>query len=652
MRPSPTFVTLAALACAGAAALGGATWAVNVIENSTREAIAMRLTQEGMGWARVQTDGLQVVLSGTAATEAMRFRALSVAGAVADQSRVIDRMAVADALTVDAPRFTVEVLRNDTELSLIGLVPLSFGRQPLLRALDGLSGDGTVADMLDTADYPVPPGWASAVAYALRAVAVLPRSKVSVAADHVRIASVADDREDQRRLERELRAMAPAGLRVTLEITAPRPVISPFTLRFVIDEGGARFDACSADSEEARTRILAAAADAGASLRAGCTIGLGVPSAEWGAATVRGIAALTDLGEGTITYSDADVGLVVPHTVPEEALAAVVAELQATLPDVFSLAITRLPAPIEDTGVPVAEFVATLSPEGHLTLRGLLADARMREAVESYANARFGASSVQNATEVVEALPEGWSRRVLTGLEALTELHNGAMIVREGSLELRGRSGNPDSSDVVSRVLSDKLGRGQVFRIAIEYDEKLDPVAQAPTPKKCEAEIADILARRQISFAPGQTRIAGDSVAVVDDIAAVLRDCGELAFEIGGHTDSQGRAEMNLALSEQRAAAVLEGLVQRRVLVSQMTAVGYGQNRPIAENDTPEGREANRRIEFRLLVEVEDGVETDPLGRARDPELEATLEISVGNADSSRTQPAPRPGRPAETTTD
>lgn len=652
MRPSHTIVTLAVLASAGLAAFGGATWAVNIIENSTREAIAQRLSEEGMSWARVETDGLQVVLTGTAATEAVRFRALSIAGTVADQSRVIDRMAVTDALTVEAPRFSVEVLRNDSDVSLIGLVPKNYGRQPLLRAVDGLARDGAVADMLDSAEYPVPPGWEAAVDYAMRAVALLPRSKVSVTADHVRVAAVADDRDDQRRLERELRASAPRGLRVTLEITAPRPVISPFTLRFVIDDSGPRFDACSADSEEARTLILAAAAEAGASLRAGCTIGLGVPSPEWGAATVRGIAALDDLGEGMLTYSDADVALVVPHTVSEEALASVAAGLEAALPDVFSLSTTHLPAPAEDTGVAVAEFVATLTSEGHLTLRGYLADTRMREAVESYANARFGASSVQNATEVEEALPEGWARRVLTGLEALTELHNGTMIVREGSVELRGTSGNRDSSDVVSRVLSDKLGRGQVFRIAIDYDEELDPIAQLPTPEKCEADIADILARRQISFAPGQTRVVGESAEVVDEIATVLRDCGELAFEIGGHTDSQGRAEMNLALSEQRAAAVLEALVQRRVLVSQMTAVGYGQNRPIAENDTPEGREANRRIEFRLLVEVEDGVETDPLGRARDPELEATLEISVANPDSDTMRPAPRPERAAASATD
>jgi len=643
MRHASILIAAAALATAGVAAVGGATLAVNVIEKTTREDIALRLNEEGLGWARVQTDGLQVILSGTAATEAMRFRALSIAGAVADQSRVIDRMSVADALTVEAPRFTVEVLRNDDDISLIGLVPMATGRQGLLNSLRGLSRELEVADMLDSAEYPVPEGWAPAVDFGMRAVSMLPQSKVTVTAGHVRIAAVADNRDDQRRLERDLRSAAPAGVRLTLDITSPRPVITPFTLRFVIDDRGPRFDACSADSDEARVKILEAGVEAGASLRAGCTIGLGVPTPEWGSAAVLGITALAELGEGTITYSDGDVALVVPHSVDEATFAATSAHLEAGLPEVFSLAATRLPAPAEETGETVAEFIASLTPEGHLTLRGVLADDRMREAVESYANARFGAQSVQNAATVDEALPEGWSRRVLSGLEALTELHNGAMIVREGSLELRGRSGNADSSDVVSRVLSEKLGRGQVFRIDIEYDEELDPVAQAPTPDRCEARIADILAQRQITFSPGQTRIEGDSAAVIDDIAEIMRECGELPFEIGGHTDSQGRAEMNQVLSQQRAASVLEALVQRRVLVSQMTAVGYGQARPIAENDTAEGREANRRIEFRLIRPAEDGVETDSLGRARDPELEATLEIVVETADSDTVRPEARP---------
>jgi OOP family OmpA-OmpF porin len=77
-------------------------------------------------------------------------------------------------------------------------------------------------------------------------------------------------------------------------------------------------------------------------------------------------------------------------------------------------------------------------------------------------------------------------------------------------------------------------------------------------------------------------------------------------MEIGGHTDSQGRESMNERLSQQRADAVLNAIMARRVLTSNLSAKGYGESRPIADNGTEDGREANRRIEFRLILPEEE----------------------------------------------
>jgi len=81
----------------------------------------------------------------------------------------------------------------------------------------------------------------------------------------------------------------------------------------------------------------------------------------------------------------------------------------------------------------------------------------------------------------------------------------------------------------------------------------------------------------------------------------VLRDCADVEFVIEGHTDSQGREDMNKNLSQSRAESVLSALLSRRVLTSGITAIGYGEEQPIADNDTEEGRAANRRIEFHLV---------------------------------------------------
>ena len=107
---------------------------------------------------------------------------------------------------------------------------------------------------------------------------------------------------------------------------------------------------------------------------------------------------------------------------------------------------------------------------------------------------------------------------------------------------------------------------------------------------------------RKINFEPGSATIDESALSTMDQIAEVLRRCGDLRIEVQGHTDSQGREEMNLALSQARAESVLNELRARRVLTSGFIAKGYGEANPIADNGTEDGREANRRIEFRLII--------------------------------------------------
>jgi OOP family OmpA-OmpF porin len=243
-----------------------------------------------------------------------------------------------------------------------------------------------------------------------------------------------------------------------------------------------------------------------------------------------------------------------------------------------------------------------LNDKGMLDLRGRLGDELSRDAVESYARARFGTASVHTATRIAPDMPQGWPLRVLAALEALGELASGQATVREDSIEIRGVTGSPQARDSVARILTSKLGEGQTFRLSVRYDEKLDPLLGLPTPEECVAQINTLSAKTKISFEPGSAQLTRESGDVLDRIAEVLKGCPDAPIEIGGHTDSQGREEMNLALSEDRAEAVLAALMERRILTSNLTAMGYGETVPIADNDSETGRETNRRIEFRLVA--------------------------------------------------
>ncbi len=629
---SQTLLAVVAFALAAALSTLIAFGASVVIENRTAVAITSRLMTEGYTWAEVGADGLRVTLSGMAPNEVTRFRAVNLAGEVVEATRLVDAFEVTPARSVDAPRFSVEMLRNDDGIQVIGLLPEGRAEADLMARAQNLQAGTTLADMLETAAYPAPKGWQEAFSFGLAALELLPRSKISVAADAVQITAIAASAAEKRALETDLGRLRPKDLAVTINISAPRPVLTPFTLRFVLDGQGARFDACSADTEQAQARIQAAGVAAGTTGRAECTIGLGVPTASWATAAEAGIAAVAELGDATITFSDADVTLLAGPEVGQPTFDRVVGELRTALPDLFSLDAT-LAKKVNAAPAGPAEFTATRAPEtGRVELRGRLTDDRLQLAVESYAKARFGVDQVYVATRLDPELPDGWPLRVLAGLEALAEVTSGSLKVRADMVEVTGLTGSRLSRARIAQILSRQLGQGQSFRVDVVYHEELDPLAALPTPQECAERVLAVLTAAKVTFEPGSAEIDRSAVGVMDALAVALTDCTAIAMEISGHTDSQGSEEGNRALSQARAEAVLLGLQGRQVDVSAIRAVGYGETRPIADNQIEVGREANRRIEIALIAQQADALPpggdapTDPAG---DPSKAGTAANAV-----------------------
>ena len=620
MRLSAYLPVTLAVVIGGAACFGVAVASVSAIETQSGQAVRTEIVENGHDWARVAVDGLQVLLTGTAPDEAARFAAVSAAARVVDASRVIDRIDVAAGETASGPPFSVDILRNDDGISLIGLVPAGEERARIVERVGRIEG-ATITDLLEYASYPVPASWPGALAFGLDALDRLPRSKITIEARRVTVTAISDSASAKRATEQALRAAAPEGVDLVLAISAPRPVLAPFTLRFVVDDRGPRFDACSADTPDSRDRIIAAAREAGLTGEASCLVGLGQPSSRWADAAVAGIGAVATLGGGSVTFSDADVTLRAPQGTRQDAFDRVAGRLQSALPEVFSLNAV-LPVPeASDEGdaedVPL-EFVATRDGDGATTLRGRLRDDLSREAVLSLARARLGTEEGAAAVRIVEDAPPGWQLRVLAGIEALSLLNNGALTVRPETIRLTGETGNPEARDDIARLLTARLGENAGLSLDVAYREALDPIAALPTPEECLARITAALAERKITFAPGSSDIDGDALITIDRVAEALRDCQTVRMEISGHTDSQGSVGMNERLSQARADSVLNAIMARRVLTSNLVAKGYGESQPIADNATEDGREANRRIEFRLFPAEDADADTPAVDEPED----------------------------------
>lgn len=101
-----------------------------------------------------------------------------------------------------------------------------------------------------------------------------------------------------------------------------------------------------------------------------------------------------------------------------------------------------------------------------------------------------------------------------------------------------------------------------------------------------------------INFDTGKATIKSESASVVGQIAELMKSQGSLKISVEGHTDSQGSAASNKPLSLDRAKAVIRAVSGSGVDAARMSAVGWGQEKPIADNRTEEGRAKNRRVEI------------------------------------------------------
>ncbi len=104
-----------------------------------------------------------------------------------------------------------------------------------------------------------------------------------------------------------------------------------------------------------------------------------------------------------------------------------------------------------------------------------------------------------------------------------------------------------------------------------------------------------------LQFDTGKSTIKTVSFSILDNVAELLVLKPTMKIEIAGHTDSDGDDSANLLLSQQRADAVKQYLIKKGIAANRMTAKGYGESRPAADNATTAGKQQNRRTEIRIL---------------------------------------------------
>ncbi len=166
----------------------------------------------------------------------------------------------------------------------------------------------------------------------------------------------------------------------------------------------------------------------------------------------------------------------------------------------------------------------------------------------------------------------------------------------------------PDQEDKCPAEAGPVSNRGCPFGDT-DGDGLLDPDDKCPMDpgprenlgceyKRIQITEKKIEIREKVFFKTGKAEIKRESFPLLDEVAQALIDHPEIRIDVEGHTDDVGNDKSNLRLSQSRADSVRKYLMGRGVAGSRMRAVGYGEDRPIDDNSTPEGQAINRRVEF------------------------------------------------------
>lgn len=180
------------------------------------------------------------------------------------------------------------------------------------------------------------------------------------------------------------------------------------------------------------------------------------------------------------------------------------------------------------------------------------------------------------------------------GTQSPTEVGAGAQYTPQKNPALRGLAFTAMLSGGVTRG----VGAGQLHGVlGVSYPSP--KVVKLEKPETKIKVVDKIVITQKIHFAFNSAAIRPVSFPILDDVVGLLRDNPQIAHvQVEGHTDWIGSDEYNLRLSQQRAQSVVSYLTGKGIAANRLTARGFGESRPISDNNTDEGRARNRRTEF------------------------------------------------------
>lgn len=233
----------------------------------------------------------------------------------------------------------------------------------------------------------------------------------------------------------------------------------------------------------------------------------------------------------------------------------------------------------------------TVAPQpGQVLVTGTVPDEASKASVLARLREVYGADLVVDQISVgAVSTPANWNGYVQKLITPdLKQITRGQLKIDGSTVSLKGEVAN----------------EAQRQKIASNVATALNPTYTVNNGLRVSASdqgiLDNTLANRTIEFESGKATLTPSGRAILDEMTTAMLKLKDRKVDIIGHTDNQGLRASNQGLSQSRAEAVKAYLSSRGIKTELMTASGQGADRPIASNDSTEGRARNRRIEFRL----------------------------------------------------
>lgn len=237
-------------------------------------------------------------------------------------------------------------------------------------------------------------------------------------------------------------------------------------------------------------------------------------------------------------------------------------------------------------GAALAQTAQANRAEKPVVVNGVVSDEATKAKLIAHLRTLYGNRVMDQLAVGNVIAPPNWSANVEKIFdENLKNVSQGQISVDGTTVNIRGQ--------IENEALRQKL----VSNIASSYTVK-DALTIMTSD---QADLNNTLAGRIIEFDSGSSNIRDSSKGILDEVAQRIARLGTKTVDVVGHTDNAGNPNNNLILSRARAEAVKVYLIQSGIPAQKIITNGMGDAQPVADNDTPEGRTRNRRIEFRIV---------------------------------------------------